>query len=332
MKRLAVLLIALSLFAVSFTACDREDKKEKRTKRTYEDEEDDDDDWDDDDWDDDDDDDDPDPTTKKPGGSTDKVTIYDDSMVDVVQKFDTYYPDKFSVPWAEANNINFTSGNIETYYSQFIVDPYDHDSEVAGSKIKNNVATIYTPTVKVTDSIYEGYVDYEITYTEIFPMSATMPDGGSYSTSWCYHNIGFLDYYTGTKYPHINLTENIDSFHVYGDVVWKGETYSVSYYEFRSDEVTTNDYYSNGDGTYTWDLVSQINTTVVLTVPRGYDGMLMYVYVADDSDLGFDEFRENSDETFYDAAVFGKDPDAEEDEIPENYIFLSIYDLGEKYK
>ena len=60
--------------------------------------------------------------------------------------------------------------------------------------------------------------------------------------------------------------------------------------------------------------------------------MLMYVYVADDSDMGFDEFRENSDETFYDAAVFGQDPDAEEDEDPNNYIFLSIYDLGEKYK
>lgn len=331
MKRIAVLLIALSLFAVSFTSCDREDKKEKRTRRTYSDDEDDDWDDDDDDWDDDDDDDEPPVTTaKKPSG--DKVTIYDDSMVDVVQTFGPYYPDKYSVPWAEANNINFTSGNIDTYFAQYIVDPYDHDKEVSGSKIGNNVATIYTPTVKVTDSIYEGYVDYEITYTEIFPMSATIPDGGSYSTSWVYHNIGFLDYYTGTKYPHVNLTENIDSFHVYGDVVWKGETYSVSYYEFRSDETTKNDYYSNGDGTYTWDLVSEINTTVVLTVPRGYDGMLMYVYVEDDSDMGFDEFRENSDETFYDAAVFGKDPNAEEDENPENYIFLSIYDLGEKYK
>lgn len=329
MKKIAVLLIVLSLFVVSFTACDTEDKKEKRTRRTYSDDEDDDDDFDDDDFDDDDDDD-TTPTTKMSNGA---VAVYDDAYVDVVQEFDEYHPDKFSIPWAEANNIKFTSGDIDTYYAQYIVDPYNTDNEVSGAKINNNIATIYTPNVKVTDSIYEGYVDYEITYTEVFPLSATIPDGGSYSTSWVYHNIGFIDYYTGTKYPHVNLTANIDSFHVYGDVVWKGETYSVSYYEFRESEDTANEYTSNGDGTYSWNLVEEINTTVLLTVPKGYDGMLMYVYVGNDSDMGFDEFQENSDETFYKPAVFGKDPDAEEDESNvENYIFLSIYDLGEKYK
>ena len=260
--------------------------------------------------------------TKKPDpGPT--VPIYDPSDVEVVRQFDDYYPNNFSIPWAEANHIEFTNSDVNTYFAQIITSSYS-DQQISGAKILNNVGTVCQPTVNITESVIDGYLDYEITYSEFIPLSAQLPDSvNSYGTVYSYHNIGFIDYYTGAILPRVDFSVDVDSSYVYGNVIWKGETYNVSFYEFRESVTLKNETYIDADGNVIWDIDNEIKTTILLTVPKEYDGIIMYVCTANDSDSLFEELDDFHTADFIDSYIFG-----EEGELVEDHAFFNIFDLG----
>ena len=61
-------------------------------------------------------------------------------------------------------------------------------------------------------------------------------------------------------------------------------------------------------------------TTSYLVVPEDYDGILMYVYVADDTGKPLDEVLAEDNPYFVGPEIFGTQPD----ENVEDYVFIGI--------
>ena len=249
--------------------------------------------------------------------------LHDLSDVEMTMTFDDFYAEPITgEPWVLENNIPFTNGNINTFFSQYITDSAGNQ---LSADILNNVATIYRPRVRHYPAEQDGYTIYEIIYQEVFPMRAQPAFlSNNMRTMWSYHNVGFLDYYTGTEYPHIDMSTETDSYCVTGNVIYNGQTYTVSYYEFREDEDLTNEIEYDEYDHAIWDLEVCIDATVYIVVPDGYDGIVMYVYTADSSDTSFEEAMENNTDEFFGPVVFGSDGE----ERIEDYAFLSIAELG----
>ena len=257
-------------------------------------------------------------TARRPAGS------FDPEPVDVTETFDTYYADPVDTPWVLENSIPFTHGNVITYFNQFITTG-GGSSEVTDAVIYNNTETLYRPNVTHYPAEQEGYTVYEINYVMDMPMSAFIPDpSNSGSTRWWYHDVNFLDYYTGMTYPYVNLTADTNSFCVTGDVVYNGETYTVSCYAYRETEVVENST-TDEDGGRVWNYESVTYMTVYFIVPDGYDGIVMYVYTADDSDKTFEECLQESEDYYNEPHIFGE-PGSEE--YIQDYAFISIAELG----
>ena len=249
--------------------------------------------------------------------------LHDFSSVELTMTFEDYYVEPISGdPWVLENHIPFTNGNVNTYFSQFLTDSAGNE---ISADILNNVATIYRPRVRHYPAEQDGYTIYEITYSEVFPMRA-QPDfvANNMGTMWSYYNVGFLDYYTGTKYPRIDMSTDIDSVCVTGNVIYDGQTYEVYYYEFREDEELTNELEYDEYNHPIWDLEVSVNSTVYIIVPDGYDGIVMYAYIADDSDTSVAEAMEGNTDEFHEPSIFGVDGD----EQIQDYAFLSIAELG----
>ena len=311
MKRFTALILSISLLSCFLmTSC--EDRNDNRRERAREEEEEEDEEEDDDII-----------TTSR--NSAPLEPQHDLTNVDVEYEFDDFYADYSGTPWVLENNIPFTHGNVNTYFNQFLISGYGGSYSEISTDVINNVATIYRPQVRHYPAEEPGYVIYEISYTEVFPMSCVVPSGSSSSTMWSYHNVGYLDYYTGVKYPLIDMSTDIDSFCVSGDVIYNGQTYNVSYYEFREDEETVNETTTDSEGRSIWNYTCCIHTTSYLVVPEGYDGIVMYVYIVDDSDRSFDDVIADNTPEYSEPGLFGA-PGS--DEKVEDYVFLSIAELG----
>lgn len=251
----------------------------------------------------------------------DDAPSFEEEPVDVIEEFETYYAEAVDTPWVLENHIPFTHGNVTTYFNQFITS--GSTTEVTDAVIFNNQATLYRPVVTHYPAEEEGYTVYEVNYVLDLPMCAYVPEGGSRGTRWWYHDVCFLDYYTGMTYPSVDLTIDTDSYSITGDVVYNGETYTVSCYAYRETEVIQNETIEEEDGS-TWYYESATYMTLYFIVPNGYDGIVMYVYTADDSDETFEECLEETQDCYNEPHIFGE----EDDENIGNYAFISIAELG----
>ena len=254
-----------------------------------------------------------------------EIPHFDVDPVDVTEHFDTFYAEPVDIPWVLENNIPFTHGNVSTYFNQFVCSN-GLRSEVEGCEIYGDTAVIYRPVVQHYPADEPGYTVYEINYTEVFPVSCYIPDsaGANWGTTFEYHNVAYIDYYTGMEYPYVNLSSDINSFCVYGDVVYNDQTYTVYYYSYRSAETANRSQTYDENGTFlAYDRI--IYQTDYFIVPDGYDGLVMYVYTADDTDRSFGEAQEDNNPYFTSYTLFGK-PGS--DEYIDDYTFLSIAELG----
>ena len=163
----------------------------------------------------------------------------------------------------------------------------------------------------------EGYVIYEVTYTQIFPISTKEPNN-IYTSFFSYHGVGFLDYYTGTTYPVINLSTQIDSFSVHGDIIFQGQKYRMSYYEFREQEILNSSTEHVDANTIILKETVKLTSTSYFIVPEGYDGIVMFVYVADDTGTPLEDVLADNTPYFTEAGIFG------DDENPDDYVFIGI--------
>lgn len=62
----------------------------------------------------------------------------------------------------------------------------------------------------------------------------------------------------------------------------------------------------------------KITSTSYFLVPAGYDGIVMFVYVADDTDRPVEEVLAENNPYFTPADYFG------DDENPDDYVFIGI--------
>ena len=114
------------------------------------------------------------------------------------------------------------------------------------------------------------------------------------------------------------MSTQIDSFRVYGDVVYEGSRYNVAYYEYREDEVISSSYEYQDDGYYINRTTVQITSTAYFLVPEGYDGILLYVYIGYDFDKSAEEVLADDDAYFTPPEFFG------DDENLDDYVFFGI--------
>ena len=246
---------------------------------------------------------------------------HDFSVVDETMRFEDFFATAPETPWVLENNIPFTNGNIYEYYNQFLYKPSTRTQ--IPTTVYNSIATINRPVVRHYPAEQDGYTIYEVSYIEYFPTRIGVPVSSDYDTTWYYHGVGFMDYYTGTIYPHIEMSSDINSFCVSGDVTYNGETYTVYYYEYRDQDVLVNEMTQDDDGNDIWEFEVTETETCYFIVPNGYDGIVMFVYSADDTYRTWDEIEAMNNPFFTPPSVFG-----DNGENIDDYTFISIAELG----
>lgn len=195
----------------------------------------------------------------------------DDSLT-----FEDTYIEYDGTPWAEQHDLNFVTGNIETDFVRIMLD-------TEGNEYDNSpfhaVETITKPTVKTYPSDRDGYVVHEINYSVDIPVDVWIP--GSYLNSFdIYRSVKYIDYYTGYCYPTIRMTNDTLSTRVSGNVIYNGETYFVEFYQFN-ETTYPEDYSTIGDVYSEWHQTVHMDITSYFIVPRGYNGITMYVNVGE---------------------------------------------------
>ena len=264
-----------------------------------------------------DDDDDDKPTTEYPEDDLEEVRpvldLNDLKYVDAEETFGEYNVPDVSTPWGVGKDLKMADGTVRNYFCDYC---FDSSNRIINENL-NYIATVSRPTVTVFDSTIDGYVIYEVTYTQLFPICSREPSG-VYMSFFSYHNVGYVDFYTGTTFPTVNMSTQIDSFRVYGDVIYNGSRYNVAYYEYREDEVLSSSYEYQDDGYYINRTTVQITSTAYFLVPEGYDGILLYVYIGYDFDKSAEEVLADDDAYFTPPEFFG------DDENLDDYVFFGI--------
>ena len=240
---------------------------------------------------------------------------HDLSKVDVKATYDDFYVEDFSKPWGSDKNLRLVNSDVDNY---FVYVSLDAGNNMVNENL-NYMSTVTKPTIQVyRNEDYPGCLIYEVNYEQIFPIYSRQPSSYYYSSFFSYHNVEFIDFYTGTVIPSVYLSTSINSFGVTGNFVYKGEKYRLDYYEFRHSEVEKSERKTESSGTELLSETVKIMSTSYFIVPEFYDGLLMCVYVANDTGRSVQELLEENSPDFCPPEPFG------DDENPDDYVFFAI--------
>ena len=240
---------------------------------------------------------------------------HDLSKVDVKATYDDFYVEDFSKPWGSDKNLRLVNSDVDNY---FVYVSLDAGNNMVNENL-NYMSTVTKPTIQVyRNEDYPGCLIYEVNYEQIFPIYSRQPSSYYYSSFFSYHNVEFIDFYTGTVIPSVYLSTSINSFGVTGNFVYKGEKYRLDYYEFRHSEVEKSERKTESSGTELLSETVKILSTSYFIVPEFYDGLLMCVYVANDTGRSVQELLEENSPDFCPPEPFG------DDENPDDYVFFAI--------
>lgn len=240
---------------------------------------------------------------------------HDLSKVDVKATYDDFYVEDFSKPWGSDKNLRLVNSDVDNY---FVYVSLDAGNNMVNENL-NYMSTVTKPTIQVyRNEDYPGCLIYEVNYEQIFPIYSRQPSSYYYSSFFSYHNVEFIDFYTGTVIPSVFLSTSINSFGVTGNFVYKGEKYRLDYYEFRHSEVEKSERKTESSGTELLAETVKISSTSYFIVPEFYDGLLMCVYVANDTGRSVQELLEENSPDFCPPEPFG------DDENPDDYVFFAI--------
>jgi hypothetical protein len=240
---------------------------------------------------------------------------HDLSKVDVKATYDDFYVEDFSKPWGSDKNLRLVNSDVDNY---FVYVSLDAGNNMVNENL-NYMSTVTKPTIQVyRNEDYPGCLIYEVNYEQIFPIYSRQPSSYYYSSFFSYHNVEFIDFYTGTVIPSVYLSTSIDSFGVTGNFIYKGEKYRLDYYEFRHSEVEKSERKTESSGTELLSETVKISSTSYFIVPEFYDGLLMCVYVANDTGRSVQELLEENSPDFCPPEPFG------DDENPDDYVFFAI--------
>ena len=299
MKRQTAALLAAVIFAASLTACT------KPVTATTEEE--------------------PEETTEETGGIlySPGSPAYDLSDASITETLPDCYLEEYDAPWGSKYKLRTADKTID---NKFVYYTYDANDNIVNECL-NDISTITRPQVKVFPADQDGYIMYEITYTQMFPIRSRQPEHNS-GDMYFYYDLDFVDYYTGMKYPWMNVVHhNGVGSHIIQDYHYKDGTYRLEYYEFVESETLDDNRSSEGNGMILKETVIKRTTTSYLIVPEDYDGIMMYVYVGNDvfwlkDDTG-DENQETVEKDKQHHAVYDAEPFGDEEHI-DDYVFIGI--------
>ena len=238
---------------------------------------------------------------------------HDLSRVDARETFSDYYYPSYSKPWGAEQDLKMTRGDVKSYFSYFVLDGNDQQINTN----LNYISTLSRPGVMVYPADEKGSVIYEVTDTQTFPIISTTDGYGSYSF-FTYHGVSFVDYYTGTTIPCVNLSTQIDSYEVTGNYIIDGQTKHIACYEYREQQFLDSGYVTDANGNYVSQETIQLTSTAYFILPEDYDGLLMCVYVADDTNKPLSEVLEDDSPYLIEPGYFN------DTENPDDYVFFGI--------
>ena len=201
---------------------------------------------------------------------------YDYKNVDERRRLDNYVLDTVDEPWGETHNLHWVNGPIKNYFIYYTFNDYDEINNVN----LNNISTISRPRVRVFPADKDGYVMYEVTYTQSFPIRS-MEKGHVSSSMYSFYGVRYIDYYTGTMLPYMNVFDKDRSGGVDIDFVYEGESYSFGFYQFKDQDEEDEGYDTDAEGNIITKRTISVTRTDYIIVPEDYDGLLLYVYVGE---------------------------------------------------
>ena len=239
---------------------------------------------------------------------------HDLNSVDAKETFEDLYIDPIDTPWGSTQNLRMVSSDVDNFFVYYSLDRNDNQI----NENLNFISTVTKPSVRAYASEDEpGYIIYEVSYDQVFPIHSREPSS-VYTSFFSYHNVEFVDYYTGRKFPAINLSTQIDSFGVTGNVFYKGEKYKLGYYEFRSQEPVSSSTEDAGGGYVFRRQVVKLHSTAYFIVPEFYRGILMCVYIANATNTPLADIMNDNTPYFRPPTFFG------DEENPDDYVFFGI--------
>ncbi len=249
---------------------------------------------------------------------------YDYKNVDEFRDLGTYNLDTADEPWGETHDLRWVNGPIKNYFIYYTFNDYDEINNVN----LNNISTISRPRVRVFPADKDGYVMYEVTYTQSFPIRS-MEKGHVSSSMYSFYGVRYIDYYTGTMLPYINVFNKDKSGGSEIEFVCDGENYTYGFYEFKAQQEEDEGYDTDAEGNIITKTTISVTRTDYIIVPEDYDGLLMSVYVADwvsvpqdndgDGDIDDDDEMPNRE------AVTIHDPEPFDDEENiDDYVFFGV--------
>ena len=246
---------------------------------------------------------------------------YDYKTVDEFRQLPSYELDSYDVPWGEKHDLNWVNGTIRNYFCYYTFDTSD---EINNENL-NTISTISRPRVRVFPADRDGYVMYEVTYTQKFPIRS-LEHGLVNSSMFSFYGVRYIDYYTGTMLPYINVFDKDRNGGVEIEFVYEGESYSFGFYQFKENETEDEGYDTDEEGNIITKKTITVTRTDYIIVPEDYDGLLLYVYVAD----WVSEPRESGDDNDNDekpnrdpVTVHEPEPFDDEEYI-DDYVFYGI--------
>lgn len=246
---------------------------------------------------------------------------YDYKSVDEFRQIDTYNLDPVDEPWGKTHDLRWVNGPIRNYFIYYTFNEYD---EINNENL-NNISTISRPRVRVFPADQKGYVMYEITYTQSFPVRS-LEKGYVSSSMYSFYGVRYIDYYTGTMLPFINVFDKDKSGGSEIEFTCDGESYTYGFYEFKEQIEEEEGYDTDEYGNIITKKTISVTRTDYVIVPEDYDGLLMSVYVADwvsepqdeDGD-GDDNDKPNRDPV----TIHDPEPFDDEDNI-DDYVFFGV--------
>lgn len=247
---------------------------------------------------------------------------YDYKSVDEFRDLGTYNLDTADEPWGETHDLRWVNGPIRNY---FIYYTFDENDEINNENL-NNISTISRPRVRVFPADKKGYVMYEITYTQSFPIRS-LEKGYVSSSMYSFYGVRYIDYYTGTMLPYINVFNKDKSGGSEIEFVCDGENYTYGFYEFKVQQEEDEGYDTDEYGNIITKKTISVTRTDYVIVPEDYDGLLMSVYVADWVSVPQDEDGDGNDDNKNPnrEPVTTHDPEPFDDEENiDDYVFFGV--------
>lgn len=244
---------------------------------------------------------------------------YDYKSVDEFRELSAYNLDMIDKPWGETHNLRMVNGAIQNYFCFYTFDVND---EINNESL-TNISTITVPRIRVFPADKEGYVVYEVQYTQIFPISS-LEYGYVKSSTYSYYGVRYIDYYTGTELPYMNVYNNKKTGGIDAEFIYDGESYSYGFYEFKNQQDEELGSETDADGNTIRRIKISVTRTDYIIVPEDYDGLLMSVYVADwVSERQNDDDKTNDRPNRSPVQVHSPEPFDDEENI-DDYVFFGI--------